>query len=71
MYQRYYHCMMSSRSCPKCGSRRLIIGEDKSKPVGYAFTSPIYAKQFTCKECTNVWNEGEEGSKPVQKDEAK
>ena len=49
-----------SRACTKCGSRRLVVGEDKNKPVGYAFTNPIYAKRYTCKDCGHAWTEGEE-----------
>ncbi len=52
--------MMSSRACTKCGSRRMDTGVDKDKIAGYQFTTPIYAKRYTCKDCAHAWTEGEE-----------
>jgi len=52
--------------CSKCNSKRIEIREDKDKVLGYAFTNPIYAKLYICKDCAHTWNEEDEKNKPKE-----
>ncbi|MHA1734393.1 MAG: hypothetical protein ACTSU5_20835 [Promethearchaeota archaeon] len=37
--------------CPKCGSKKILEVDDKSKVLMYQVGTPIYAKKFKCGEC--------------------
>ncbi|MHA1169042.1 MAG: hypothetical protein ACTSRU_14540 [Candidatus Hodarchaeales archaeon] len=46
--------MSTRKRCPKCNSARVKQREDRSQPIGHAFSglgTPIYKKIWVCGEC--------------------
>ncbi len=41
--------------CPNCGSKKISTKEDRTNPIAYMASTPIYGKKNYCKDCGWEW----------------